>query len=159
VAADYWPTLFDTLTHMSNDLSKTHEMQGRCLCGAVSIVARTASKTVGACHCKMCRRWSGGPLFAVDCGVEASIEGEDKINVFDSSEWADRGFCSRCGTHLFYRLKQTGQLMVPAGLFDDDSRLEFEHQVFIDEKPGYYTFANKTHDMTGAEVFALYGAD
>ena len=107
----------------------------------------------------MCRRWSGGPLFAVDCGAEVTIEGEDKISVFDSSEWADRGFCSQCGTHLFYRLKQSGQLMIPAGLFDDDSGLAFEHQVFVDEKPAYYSFANQTHDMTGAEVFALYGAD
>ena len=31
------------------------------------------------------------------------------------------------------------------------------HQVFVDERPSYYEFANKTDDMTGAEVFAKYG--
>jgi hypothetical protein len=34
----------------------------------------------------------------------------------------------------------------------------FDHQVFIDEKPGFYCFANETHTMTGAELFAQFGA-
>jgi hypothetical protein len=29
-------------------------------------------------------------------------------------------------------------------------------QIFIDEKPAYYTFANQTKTMTGAEVFAMF---
>ena len=73
-----------------------------------------------------------------------------------SSDWAERGFCNRCGTHLFYRLKAQGQVILPAGLFDDDTGLEFEHQIFIDRKPPYYTFADNTRDMTEAEVFAKY---
>ena len=32
----------------------------------------------------------------------------------------------------------------------------FTSQIFIDEKPAYYDFANKTHNMTGAEVFAAF---
>lgn len=92
---------------------------------------------------------------AIDCGTNVSLEPESKVSVYDSSEWAERGFCSQCGTHLFYRLKQAQQYMMPAGLFDIDD-LVFEHQVFIDEKPDYYCFANDTKDMTGAEVFAMY---
>ena len=45
---------------------------------------------------------------------------------------------------------------MPAGIFEDDSNFVFDHQVFIDEKPKYYKFANKTTDMTGAEVFAKF---
>mgnify|MGYP000675211619 CR=1 FL=1 len=41
-------------------------------------------------------------------------------------------------------------------LFND--RLKIIHQIFIDEKPAYYCFANETHNMTGAEVFAQFGA-
>ncbi len=48
--------------------------------------------------------------------------------------------------------------MVPVGLFDEDTSLNFDRQVFIDEKPAYYSFANETLDMTGAEVFAKFGA-
>ena len=92
----------------------------------------------------------------VDCGADVEFDGGDSISVFESSEWADRGFCKQCGSHLFYRLKHTQQYMIPVGLFDDDSGLVFDHQVFIDEKPSFYSFANTTSDMTGAEVFAKY---
>ena len=34
--------------------------------------------------------------------------------------------------------------------------LRFKSQIFIDEKPDWYTFANETENMTGAEVFAMY---
>jgi hypothetical protein len=70
--------------------------------------------------------------------------------------WAERGFCNKCGSHLFYRLKESKQHIIPVGLFADCGMFVFDHQVFIDEKPAYYCFANETNDMTGAEVFAKY---
>ena len=94
----------------------------------------------------------------VDCGQAVSFEGNEYLSVFESSEWAERGFCRNCGTHLFYRIKETGQHMIPVGLFEDGNDLVFETQVFIDEKPSFYRFADETKDMTGAEVFALYGS-
>jgi len=131
--------------------------KGACLCGAVSITADTMDTKVGACHCKMCRQWGGGPLMAVDCGTSVSFSGDENIAVFSSSKWAERGFCKQCGSHLFYRLKGSGQYIMPVGLFGDDERMVFDHQVFVDERPAYYCFANETRDMTGPEVFAMYG--
>jgi hypothetical protein len=104
----------------------------------------------------MCRHWTGGPFLAVDCGTEVKFTGEANITVFSSSDWADRGFCKKCGSNLFYRLKGIEQYQIPPGLFDDDRGLEFNHQVFVDERPDYYEFANKTSDMTGPEVYAKY---
>jgi len=104
----------------------------------------------------MCRKWTGGPLLTVDCGSEVSFEGKENISSFDSSDWAERGFCNKCGSHLYYRLKQKNQYAVPVGLFDDGKELVFDHQIFIDEKPSFYCFSNPTKNMTGAEVFALY---
>jgi len=130
---------------------------GKCLCGATRLEVKNIARDLGACHCSICRKWSGGPLLAVDCGTEVTLHGEENISVFDSSEWADRGFCKKCGTHLFYRLKESGQYIVPVGLIDlEDDHYNFNHQVFIDEKPSYYQFANTTNNMTGAEVFARY---
>ncbi len=48
--------------------------------------------------------------------------------------------------------------MIPAGLFADQETFAFNHQVFIDKKPSFYSFANKTNEMTEAEVFEKYGA-
>lgn len=130
--------------------------KGSCLCGGISFTAKNVSKSVGACHCSMCRKWGGGPFMAVDCGTDVIFEGEENITVFNSSEWAERGYCNKCGSHLFYRLKENKQHMMAAGLFDNNTMFEFDHQVFIDEKPSYYCFSNKTKDMTGEEVFARY---
>ena len=95
----------------------------------------------------------------IDCGSNITFSGQENIAVFDSSEWAERGFCSKCGSHLFYRLKETKQHMVPVGIFDDAPPLVFEQQVFIDEKPAFYSFAEKTSTMTGAEIFAMFGGE
>jgi len=127
-----------------------------CLCGAVKITATNVSNSVGSCHCNMCKKWSGGPIMTVDCGADVSFEGEEHITVFDSSSWAERGFCNKCGSHLFYRLKESKHHMILAGLFDDNKHFVFDHQVFIDEKPEFYSFKNVTKNMTGAEVFAKY---
>ena len=97
-------------------------------------------------------------MLAVDCGTDVQIEGKEHVAAYDSSAWAERGFCSKCGTHLFYRLKDTQQYVIPIGLLDGDPEVLFDSQIFIDEKPGYYSFANETENMTGAEVFAKYGA-
>ena len=92
----------------------------------------------------------------IECGTDVSFEGEENIAIFGSSDWAERGFCRQCGTHLFYRFKANGHYGVPVGVFEDDDSLVFAHQVFIDEKPKYYAFANKTHKTTGPELIAKY---
>ncbi|GAA4356626.1 GFA family protein [Kangiella marina] len=140
----------------------TISLKTQCLCKKVSINVAETKPHVDSCHCSMCRKWSGGPFLAIDCGTEVNFEGHEHIKVFSSSEWAERGFCSNCGTHLFYRLKEANQYIMPAGLFDSLDGLEsaeFTTQIFIDEKPRYYDFVNKTKMMTGEEVFAAFAGD
>ena len=130
--------------------------KGACLCGSVKVTASKMSKEFGACHCGMCKNWGGGPLLATDCGAEVSFEGEENITVYNSSDWAERGFCKNCGTHLFYRLKQGQLYHMPIGLFSDLPDMKFSSQIFIDSKPDWYEFKNDTQNMTGEEVFAMY---
>ena len=132
------------------------EASGKCLCGAVSLYARELGTDAGACHCDICRNWGGGPLFALSCGDDLRFEGEDKISVYDSTEWAERGFCSVCGSHLFIRVNANGRYILPAGLFSAEGDLRFDHQIFIDQKPEYYCFSNETTNLTGSEVFAQH---
>ena len=40
---------------------------GQCLCGAVRFDAVIARAEMGACHCAMCRRWTGGVFLSVEC--------------------------------------------------------------------------------------------
>ena len=134
------------------------EKKGSCLCGGVQVVSRAFSKLVGACHCKICTKWGGGPLLGVDCGSDVSFEGQENISVFNSSAWAERAFCKKCGTHLFYRLQENNQYFMPIGLFNNCEDVIFDHQIFIEEKPEFYSFANKTKNMTGEEVFAQFAS-
>jgi hypothetical protein len=132
-------------------------MKGNCLCGAIALT--TPDKThVDACHCGMCRRWGGSPALGVACGSDVQIEGVEHLKVFQSSEWAERAFCSECGTHIFYRLLPTQEYFVPAGLFQDGVEFEFTEQIFIDQKPSYYEFANQTVNLTEAEVLAKFAS-
>lgn len=140
-------------------MAEQNTQTGKCLCGAVAIAAQVPSQQVDACHCSMCRKWTGGPLLVVACGQHVAFEGAQNISRFASSGWAERGFCNQCGTHLFYRLRDTDQYMVAAGLFDSTQQWDFHQQVFIDEKPAYYSFANTTENLTGAELFARFGAE
>lgn len=126
---------------------------GKCLCGAVRFTVDSMKPR----HCGMCRRWSGGPLLAVSVsGVE--FEGDDDITVYDSSDWAQRGFCRICGTNLFYRLKETGDYGICAGAFDDAPDLKLTGELFIDNKPDGYDFAGDHPRLTEAETIAKFSS-
>ncbi|WP_043527713.1 GFA family protein [Litchfieldella xinjiangensis] len=137
-------------------MTEYNEFQGKCLCGAVSLSVKAEGHSVAACHCHMCRTWSGGPMLALEGVTQVNLQGEEHLTVFASSEWAERGFCRECGTHLFYRLREGSHYAVPVGLVDQGEPWQFDTQIFIDDKPGLYTFANKTTNMTGQEVFEAF---
>ena len=129
---------------------------GGCLCGKVRYQTTKPVEAISVCHCDMCRRWNGGPALAFECENAVEFEGEDQIVHYRSSDWAERAFCGTCGSNLYYRLVESGFIGLNAGTLDDQTGLVLESQIFIDEKPEFYSFANKTKMMTGEEVFALY---
>ena len=106
----------------------------------------------------MCRKWSAGPFFAIECGATLKVEDPSQLGIYRSSDWAERCFCKQCGTPLFYRLVGKDFYAVSVEAFDDRGDFALTSQIFVDEKPAYYDFANKTKNMTGAEVFAAFGA-
>lgn len=133
----------------------TKEATGSCLCGKITLKAKQMNTSLGACHCATCRKWTGGPFLAVDCGSDVNVQGQEFLSVYNSSDWGERAFCKSCGTILFFRLKDHSFYSVSAELFNEPE-LKFETQIFIDSKPNYYDFANSTKKMTGEEVFAAF---
>ena len=134
---------------MDSDLSR----QGSCLCGAVRILARSDEKSLGACHCAMCRKWNGGPFMELECGSAVVFEGAENISTYSSSEWAERGFCKNCGSHIFMKFKDSDEYGIAVGLFDSDVGINFDRQVFYDKKPPYYNFANETRNITSDYIY------
>ena len=125
---------------------------GQCLCGAATVTAEPFG-TFQACHCETCRRWSGGPWMAVPC-KSATFQGP--IGRYRSSEHADRGFCSQCGTTLFFHARTADIYAVSRDVFDDPSDLPFAAEIYIDEKPDLYAFAGQRKCLTGAEFQAKF---
>lgn len=132
------------------------EMTGRCLCGAVSFTASGVTTHHHACHCAMCRRWGSGPYLGARV-ERIEFEGEADITVYASSEWAERAFCAKCGSNLYYRFKQDGSRYVSVGTFDDATPFVVSGEIYIDAKPPGYAFAGDHPRLTEAELLAKLG--
>jgi hypothetical protein len=129
-------------------------MTGRCLCGAVAFSTEHVEVEHHACHCGMCRRWSGGAGFFAAQTTGVTFTSRDELGTYASSEWAERGFCKRCGTTLFYFLKPTQTYLMSVGAFDDPAPFRLVREIFIDRKPVGYAFAGDHERWTEAETFA-----
>lgn len=128
--------------------------RGQCLCGAVTFAATSVSRDVGACHCGMCRRWAAGPFFGVTVqGIDFDSDAE--LGVYASSPWAERGHCKACGSPLFWRLRDQSMTIVSVNALSYSGDMTLDHEVYIDEKPGYYNFAEKTRQLTGADIMNM----
>lgn len=139
-------------------MSDAPKVAGHCLCGGVSFSGTLKSQDVIACHCGMCRRWTGGPLMFVDVDGAPDFEGRELIRVYRSSEKGERGFCKRCGTILFWKVAGEEVYTFTAGALDDASHLTFTREIFIEDKPHFYAFANDTVKQTGSDAMTGYFA-
>jgi hypothetical protein len=137
-------------------MSEAPRLAGGCLCGAVRFTAAPATHDYGICHCNMCRRWTAGPFMAIDCDGTLAFDADADVGIYESSHWAERGFCKKCGTPLFYRLRGKDAYHVSVEAFDETGDFKLVSEIFIDEKPAHYSLANDTKKMTGAQVMALF---
>lgn len=137
------------------------KVTGHCLCKTIQYEAQVEKAEFHACHCGMCRRWSGGVNMSFNAGTAVKFKGEESIGIFSSSDWGERGFCKNCGTSLFFRMKGNGDHYMCAGSLSDEydvGRMHFATEIYIDKKPNSYEFGNKTLRMTEAEFLAAVGA-
>ena len=123
---------------------------GGCMCGAVRYTLQEEPTKMGACHCSMCRRWSGGIYLGCETKPDGMVfENPENLTIYQSSDWAERGFCKTCGSNLFYRLTIEGPMQgvyhFGAGTLDNADDLELEGELFIDLKPSGYSFEQNTH--------------
>ena len=95
----------------------------------------------------------------VESSGNITFEGEEHISIFEGSNWAERGFCSKCGSHLFYRLKDKSLNFCNfnLGTIEGHEEFKFTTQIYVDSKPNCYSFSNPTKNMTEKEVLAANG--
>jgi hypothetical protein len=139
----------------------TTTMTGRCMCGAIGFEARPSALEVHACHCEMCRRWTGSALLSVPVAPgDVRWSGEENLRTIASSDWAERGWCGACGTPLFYRITLEGpgrgHLSISLGTFDDPDAFAFTEEIYHDRKPASYAYAGDRKRLTKAETEARF---
>ncbi|MEM6758000.1 MAG: GFA family protein [Pseudomonadota bacterium] len=144
---------------MSRTGTLIDEARGRCLCGDVSFVARGVPATYALCHCKMCRRWTGGAFAEVSVPTEQiSWAGGEHIALLASSNHSERAWCRNCGATLFFRHvkkdKWFGSTDLALGLFDDPSQFTLSHEIFSDEACIHTADVGQKR-LTRADVLAL----
>ena len=107
-------------------------IEGRCLCGAVSIrVDGEHDPRPGACHCRMCQRWSGG-LFLCFNAEAGGVSVTGPVTRHASSSFAERAFCTVCGSHLWMRDLTGGSYDLMPGLFDQAVDWPLRSEVYSD---------------------------
>jgi len=117
-------------------------MKGSCLCGAVRFeVANKPEKKPEACHCSQCRKQTSHFFAAVNVlRKDLIVHGEDKVAWYQSSEKVRRGFCSTCGSALFWNPNIEGYqyIAVAMGAFDGKTGLRLAKHTFVADKGDYY---------------------
>ena len=118
-------------------MTMTKKTGGSCFCGAVEFSATLPSKWCAHCHCSMCRKTHGAG-YVTWVGFETDqvtiTSGENILTWFDSSKGAQRGFCGKCGSSLFFRSERwAGELHIALGCMDEPIDREPQANVFFDK--------------------------
>ncbi len=136
-------------------MNTPRDINGKCLCGAVTVSATVTKPIVRACHCDMCRQHTSSMFMslATDAG---SITFSGPTKTYQSSDWAERGFCEVCGSTLWYRALADENKNIAAGLFENAADAPLKLEFFIDKCPSGYALAGEHRKMNTEEMLALF---
>ena len=116
---------------------------GSCLCGQVQFEIHDDLRGIVNCHCSKCRKFHGN--FGAYLRIEYEnlhITEEKGLKWYKSS--ADetpnvfRGFCSECGSSLFWHPKGEKNIAISAGSLDTSTNLKIIGHIWYSQKPDYY---------------------
>ena len=128
-------------------------MQGSCLCGSVTIsVAAGHDTRASACHCDLCRRWTGSAFWGFSAqDDQVAVTGQ--VTRYRATSFSERGFCAICGTHLWIHDDAGGYDLMP-GLFPDAAAMPLDHEVYIDRALASVRLAGDHPRQTAAQYEA-----
>jgi hypothetical protein len=110
-----------------------------CLCGKVAFELRGPLADVISCHCKQCRKQTGhfwASTHSADTDINFIRNGT--LTWYRSSDSAQRGFCSACGSTLFWKRDYSDTTSVCAGAIDDHTELKTAGHIYCSDASDYY---------------------
>ena len=119
--------------------------EGGCLCGALRYRSTKPPLRGVICHCSMCRKHSGAPILAfVQFPMDSFrwLKGEPAR--YQSSRFAQRGFCSSCGSTItMHEEVLEDRMQVTLGSLDDPGAVEVDDHVWTQEKISWFEVDDK----------------
>ena len=116
--------------------------KGSCVCGAIKFQVNQSLEAGEICHCLQCRKWTGHFFASVDIARKnLTIEDESFLNWYQSSSKARRGFCTKCGSSIFFDpldKQKHNWISIALGSFDSKTDIQIEKHIFVAEKGDYY---------------------
>ncbi len=107
-------------------------VRGRCLCGGVAFEATDRIRNVVYCHCKQCRSWHGNYIGYSGCAEKNLRFTSDRtLKWYASSEDAKRGFCTDCGSSLFWKANQSDGICFTAGCLEEPTGITSESHIYV----------------------------
>ena len=99
-------------------------LTGGCNCGAVRFELGERPLRAIYCHCTRCQRRSGTAAAAsafTPPGSVRVVSGREHVGAWKPGDGFDKEFCRECGSALFVRDPDTGEIAgVRMGAFDED---------------------------------------
>lgn len=112
--------------------------RGSCLCGAITYASKGPWRPSVACHCGQCRKTSGHFWSATQVPTDTLEVSRDTLTWFQSSPSARRGFCSACGSSLFWQRDGEGTTSIGCGTLDGPTGLVTAKHIYLENKGDYY---------------------
>ena len=115
-----------------------------CLCGNIKIRVKGKLRHVINCHCSQCMKTHGNYAAYTACPEKhiAFIK-KRTLKWYQSSKIAKRGFCLTCGASMFYKLLNSENISIAAGMFNNPTNLKTHSNIFIKRKLDYYKLDSK----------------
>ena len=54
-----------------------------------------------------------------------------------------RGFCKKCGASIFFKIKNSDNISIAAGMFDKPTKLKTMRNIFVGTKSDFYKITDK----------------
>ena len=113
-------------------------LQGGCLCGAVAWRAQGPLFATSHCYCTQCQRQHGmaGSYGNVNAAGFHFTRGAEVITEYAKSAKGRCGFCSACGSMLYWRGVDTPErVALPLGTIDPAWTGTVTQEMFVEHKP------------------------
>lgn len=112
--------------------------EGSCLCGAVRFAVNQALPAPDACHCNQCRKFSGHYFTSSDVPKAAlEVRGAENLRWYVTGK-VRRGFCTTCGSSLFWDPLERDWIGVAMGAMDGATDTRTHIHVHVSSKGDYY---------------------